>query len=128
MTDASDRSVRPNRSSVRSTRGFTLIELLMAVLLFVVGIAAMARTAPAVMAMLTGSKTRTIGAAVAQSRFERIQATACASRANGSATTRGVTETWTVTHLAHADDVSVTITFPTEHRTKSQTYKGYLPC
>src|SRR2546430_6023806 len=76
--------------SPRSERGFTLAELLVAVVIFSIGLLALAGTASVIMTTLTSTQSRTIAAGVAESRFERIRTTACASRASGSAPTRGI--------------------------------------
>ena len=115
--------------SPRSERGFTLAELLVAVVIFSVGLLALAGTASVIMTTLTSTQSRTIAAGVAESRFERIRTTACASRASGSATTRGIAETWTLSHLPRAeDDVTVSVTFLSNHRTRSETFQSILPC
>ena len=115
--------------SPRSERGFTLAELMVAVVIFSIGLLAMAGTAGVIVTTLTSTQSRTIAAGVAESRFERIRTTACASRASGSATTRGIAETWTLSHLPRAeDDVTVSVTFLSNHRTRSETFQSILPC
>jgi type IV pilus modification protein PilV len=109
-------------------RGFTIVELLVAVMILSIGLLSMAGTSAVMMEMLAASQTRTLAASVAQSRFERIRATACASRASGSAVTRGTSESWTINHLARADEVTVTITFQANHRVRSTSFESYLPC
>ena len=80
------------------------------------------------MAMLTSTQSRTIAAGVAESRFERIRTTTCASRASGSATTRGIAEAWTLDRLARADDVTVAVTFLSNHQSRTETFRSFLPC
>jgi len=115
--------------SSRSERGFTLAELLVAVVIFSIGLLALAGTASVIMTTLTSTQSRTIAAGVAESRFERIRTTACASRASGSATTRGIAEAWTLSHLPRAeDDVTVSVTFLSNHQTRSEMFRSILPC
>ncbi len=114
--------------TARSQCGFTLVELLVAVMIFSIGLLAMAGTASVILTTLAGSQARTIGASVAESRFERIRATACKDRTSGSAVSRGIAETWTRTQLARADDVTVTVRFLTNHRLATQTFGSYVPC
>lgn len=112
----------------QSQRGFTLVELLVAVVLFSIGLLALVGGSAVMMNTLGDSQSKTIAAAVAESRFEKIRATACASRTSGSAVSRGVTETWTRAPLARADDVTVTVQLTGRHRTQTQTFQSYLPC
>jgi type IV pilus assembly protein PilV len=112
----------------QSQRGFTIVEMLIAVIIFSVGLLAMAGTASVIMTTLTSTQSRAIATAVAESRFERMGATACASRASGSAVTRGVSETWTLARLARADDVTVSVTYLSNHRPSTEQFRTYLPC
>ena len=53
----------------------------------------------------------------------------CSAHASGTATTRGVRETWDVVPLALADDVTVRTIFPSSGgRVTTQTYRTYIPC
>ena len=113
---------------MKSQRGFTLVELMIALIIFSVGLLALASTASAIMTMMGSSQSRTLASGIAQSRFERVRATACASRASGSATQRGIAESWVLNRLPRADDVTVTITLISEHRQKTQVFSSYIPC
>jgi type II secretion system protein I len=109
-------------------RGYTILELLVAIMIFSIGLLAMAGTASLIMATLTGSRTRSVAAAVAESRFDRLRSQSCAAHASGSAVTRGVREDWSVQPLARADDVTVVITMNTHHRTRTQAFRSYIQC
>jgi type IV pilus assembly protein PilV len=113
---------------VHSQRGFTIVELLVAVVIFSVGLLALAGTSSVILTALTTTKSRTLAAGVAESRFERMRTTACANRASGSATTRGIAEAWTLTRLARADDVTVAVTFLSNHRPRTEQFQSYMPC
>lgn len=114
---------------IRSRHGFTLIELMVALVIFSVGLLALVSSGSAIMNMIASSQSRTIAAGIAASRFERLRATGCTSRPlTGSATTRGISETWTVNRLVRADDVTVTIVVPADHRQKTQKFSSYIPC
>jgi type II secretion system protein I len=127
MSDALKLRRRPAASHSRS--GFTLIELMVALMVFVVGVLAVASSSTVVMTMIGGSQRRTIAAVVAESRLERLRAMSCTAHANGNTTTRGVRETWLVVPLINADDVTVVVTFPSSGgRMTTQTYRTYIPC
>ena len=109
-------------------RGYTIVELLVAVMIFSVGLLAMAGTASVIMSTLTSTQSRTIAASVAESRFERVRATPCVNRAAGSALSRGISEAWTLDRLARADDVTVNVTFLSNRRQRTETFRSFLPC
>lgn len=114
--------------TMESQRGFTIVELVIAVMVFSVGLLALAGTSSAILMAMTSTKSRTIAAGVAESRLERMRTTACASRASGSATTRGIAEAWTLTRLARADDVTVVVTFLSNHQPRTETFRSFMPC
>ena len=112
----------------RARRGFTLAELLVALMVFSVGALAMVATSANVMTLITASKNRALAAAVASSRFERMRAIPCSAHTSDSTTTRGISEKWTVTKLAKADDVTVRVSFVANRRTQSRIYRSFLVC
>ena len=114
--------------TAHSERGFTIAELLVAVVIFSVGLLALAGTASVILTTLTSTQSRTIASGVAESRFERIRATSCAARAGGSTATRGITESWTLDRLARADDVTVAVTFLSNHQSRTELFRSFLPC
>ena len=123
------RSSRRRLSATRGRSGFTLVELMVALMVFVVGVLAVTGSSAVVMTMIGGSQRRTVAAVVAESRFERLRAASCTTHANGTATTRGVRETWTVVPLINADDVTVQVVSASSGgRVTTQTYRTYIPC
>jgi prepilin-type N-terminal cleavage/methylation domain-containing protein len=116
----------------RTTRsGFTLIELMVTVLLLGVGLAGLVATSGAVSRMMGGSSREGIAATIAASRFETLRGSACASIATGTATTRGVSESWKVTKInAHTFDITDSVSYvPLSRRAMvTQAYRSYVKC
>ena len=112
-----------------SRKGFTLVELIVALMVFTVGVLAVTGSSTVVMTMVGGSHRRTIAAAVAESRFERLRAMSCAGHTNGTTTTRGVRETWTIVPGSFTNDVTVLVTYASSGgRVSTQTYQSFIPC
>ncbi|HWC73135.1 MAG TPA: prepilin-type N-terminal cleavage/methylation domain-containing protein [Gemmatimonadales bacterium] len=122
------RARRALRRKGASRRGYTIVELLVAVMVFSIGLLAMAGTASLIMMTIAGSQTRNVAAAVAESRFESLRAQTCTAHASGTAVTRGLREDWSVKPLARADDVTVVVTMLSNHRVRTQAFRSYLPC
>jgi Tfp pilus assembly protein PilV len=101
---------------------------LIAIIIFSVGLLALAGSASVIMTNLTSTQSRTIATSVAESRFERMGATPCATRASGSAVTRGISEAWTLDRLARADDVTVAVTYLSNHQPRTEQFRTFLPC
>lgn len=80
----------------RNRSGFTVVEVLVAIVIMAIGVLGLAGTAASVSRLIGGGAQQTIAANIALSRFEQLRSTACASMAAGTATTRGMTEHWTV--------------------------------
>ena len=109
-------------------RGFTIIEMLVAMMIFSVGVLAMASTTARVINMLASGQARTVAASVATNRFERLRGVPCSAHHTDSATTRGIKEVWTVVPLSKSDDVTVVLLFAADHGTRSQVYRTFLLC
>jgi hypothetical protein len=78
-----------------------------------------------------GSSREGIAATVAASRFETLRGAACASIVSGTATTRGVKESWRVTKVAtRMFDITDSVSYvPLSRRsTVTQTYRSYVKC
>ncbi|MEO6436928.1 MAG: prepilin-type N-terminal cleavage/methylation domain-containing protein [Tepidisphaeraceae bacterium] len=92
--------------------GFTLVELIVAMLMLTIGLLGLAGVGAVVLKQMKGGTYQTIAASIAQSRFEQLEGDACTTIASGSATVRGMSETWTVTPLGvRAKTVRDTVTF-----------------
>ena len=109
-------------------RGFTLIELMVAMIIFVIGILALASTTAVTTRHMGGGAQMALAASTAQARFERLRAEACETIAAGSAESRGITETWTVSTLLRAVEVTVVVSFHTNRGSREHEYKTVIPC
>ena len=97
-------------------------------MIFSVGVLAMASTSARVITMLASAQARTVAAGVATNRFERLRGVPCSAHHTDSATTRGIKEVWTVVPLSKSDDVTVVLRFSADHNSKSQVYRTFLLC
>ena len=124
------RGLRRRRASGGAGRsGFTLVELLVAMMMFAVGMLALASTAAAVTKMMGGAKRQTIAAQVAQSRIERIRSSPCATLASGTDTVRGVISSWTVVRGTRSVAVTETVTYKMSRaQDRTRTYMTTLSC
>jgi prepilin-type N-terminal cleavage/methylation domain-containing protein len=93
--------VRPRRHAVRNRKvgghrsGMSLVELMVGIVILTVGLLGLAGVSTVVLRQMNGSASQTLATTLAQSRFEEFEGRPCASIIGGTATTRGVTETWT---------------------------------
>ena len=79
------------------TRGFTIVEVLVAIVIMALGVLGLAGTAGSVSRLIGGGAQQTLAANIAMSRFEQLRSTACSNVVAGTATMRGMTESWGVT-------------------------------
>lgn len=118
----------PARAPAGDRRGFTLVELMVGIMLLTTGMLALAAGAAVVMRQMTEAGTMGIAAAVAQTRIEQLRAGSCTTTQSGTATTRGVSESWTVTPMTRSAQLQVVVSYSTRRGTKSQTYTSTVPC
>ena len=116
------------------TRGFTLIEILIAVVILSVGVLGMVGSAGLASRMIGQGKRNTQAALVAMQRMETIRQSAlstnprCTALASGTATTSGVTETWTITGASRSRRVRVIVTYPTNRGVATDTVNSVVSC
>ena len=117
------------RTAAARRAGFTLVELLVAMMIFAVGMLALAATAGSVTRMMGGAKRQTMAAAAAQSRIERIRSSPCGTLASGADTVRGIISTWTVQKITRGVNVTETVVFPLARGgNRTRTYTTTLSC
>lgn len=103
---------RPLRPDRRGRAGFTIVELIVAMLMLTIGLLGLAGVGAVVLKQMRGGTYQTIAASIAQSRFEQFEGDPCASIASGTATVRGMTETWTASAVGlRAKTIRDTVTF-----------------
>ena len=118
----------PDQARAKARGGFTLIEVMVAVMILSVGLLAMASTSAVVIRQMGTAGRMSVAAAVAQSRTERLRLANCTASSSGSATTRGITESWTVTPQTRSARIDVTVTYSIRSGTRSQSYRSTIPC
>ena len=111
--------------------GFTVIEVLMAVMVLGVALLSIAGLAATAARMARGGSNQVVAAAVAQSRFDSLSSLPCRtlgvpSPTVGTASTRGVVESWAVTDGYNVKNFVDTLTVP--GRTGRLVYRTVLPC
>jgi prepilin-type N-terminal cleavage/methylation domain-containing protein len=118
-----------DRRPATSTRaGFTLVELMVAMLMFTVGLLALASTSVVVVSQMGDAGRMGVAASTAQTRIERLRSGACTTAQTGTSAARGVSESWTVTPMTRSARIDVTITYSTRRGLRSQTYRSMMRC
>jgi prepilin-type N-terminal cleavage/methylation domain-containing protein len=123
---------RTRARRLQQRRGVSLVELLVAMTLLVIGLLAIVGVSGSVARSLGESRGDNQAALVAQSRFESLAGTACASISLGTVTavtTRGIVERYRVTAgpnntLAVIDSLA----WQTREGTRRQVFTTLLPC
>ncbi|MGH7733177.1 MAG: prepilin-type N-terminal cleavage/methylation domain-containing protein [Gemmatimonadales bacterium] len=118
------------------TAGFTITEVLVAIIILAIGILALAGGSTAATKMLSQAERSTWAAAVASARIETLRRVAnrtvprCtdAAFASGTATTRGVSEAWTVPSTGTARVVLEVVTYVKFRGTISDSIATIIGC
>jgi len=122
-------TLRIARSPGPARDGFTLVELIVAMLMLTIGLLGLAGVGAVVLKQMKSGTYQTIAASIAQSRFEQMEGDPCASIASGSATVRGMSETWTVSALGiRAKSVHDTVRFAGTSGTKKVGIHTVVAC
>lgn len=123
--------VSRRRAGLRSRGGFTIVELVVAIIIITVGVLALATGSAGVAKQMRAGNQSSLAAVIAQSRLETIRSLGCSSLSpTGSATTRGMTETWTITWISSRSRAVVeNVTYvPRAKASKTLTIRSVVPC
>lgn len=124
--------LRSRRGAPRARRGVTLIELIVAVTILMLGLLSIVGISASITRSLGQARQETLAAMAAQSRFERLAGTACASLNLGTVqqtVSRNITERYVVidagnnTRMLHD-----TVTWNTYRTTRRLAFKTLIPC
>lgn len=116
------------RASRTNRKGFTLVELMVAMMLFSVGILALASTSAVVVRQLGDASNMSVAATVAQARIERLRTASCTTSQADSVAARGVMATWVVTPMTRSAQIDVTVRYNTRQGLRQQSYRSMVPC
>lgn len=111
--------------------GMTLVELLVAMVILAVGLLGLAMLSLRLNKQHDGASDQQFAALVVQSRFDSLASIHCQTLApsgpvSGTATTRGITEKWTITDGNDIKTITDSVTFA--GRTKPLAYMSIIPC
>ena len=84
---------------LRATGGFTVIEILVALVVFTVGVLALAGSAARVTRVMTSGRRDLAAAAWASARIESLHGRGCQAVVSGEESREGMTFRWTVSDL-----------------------------
>ena len=124
-------TVTPHPAPSRRRDGFTMPELLIAIIVICVGLLSLASGSAGVLRQMRSGNQSALAAIVATARMENIRSQGCnVVGTGGTATTRGLPETWTFTPISsRARGVVVTVNYvPRPGQTKSVTMTSVVPC
>lgn len=124
------RMVSRRRAALRSRGGFTIIELVVAMIIMTVGVLALATGSAGVAKQMRAGNQAALAAVIGNARLETIRGQGCTYLSNGSATTRGMTERWSITWISsRARAVTESVTYiPRAQRSRTLALRSVVPC
>ena len=118
------------RPQKRARRGITLVEMLVATTMISVAALGLLGLSGSIAGQAGSGMRHTIAAGVAQARLDSLTSLSCASlaggAATGTATNRGIKETWSVVDGRNIKTINVSVKIP--RRTSALTYQTIVPC
>ena len=124
------RRTATGRRRLVARKGFTLPELIVSMIIMSVGILALATGSAGVLRQIRAGNQAAIASMVATSRMEILRSKTCGALFNGTATTRGLAESWRVTRpTAKMATVAETVSYvPRAGRTSKIGVNVVIPC
>ena len=107
---------------------FTIVELLVAIVVFTIGLVALAATSGVVAAGVGDGGRLSTAAHAARSILDSLGATPCGAVASGSAAREGVAVAWTVTRDSSAAHIDLTAGAALRRGNRRDTYRLVVPC
>src|SRR3712207_1050309 len=115
--------------TARPRAGLTLVEMMVAVVMLAVGLLGLVGTAGVVTRQIGGGTRQGLAAQAIANRIERLRAMDCAQIQSGTATTRGVYESWVrgtkVNRVLYVVD---TVKYTVSRSAKTQIFTITVPC
>ena len=107
---------------------FTLVELLVAIVVFTVGVLALAATGGLVASQLGDGNRLTTAAHRARSVLDSLAATSCDGLRDGTTTRDGILSSWTVSRDSIAADIRVANTADLRRGPRRDVFSLLVPC
>lgn len=125
------RGVRAVRGA-RARKGVTLVELIVAVTILMLGLLSVVGISAGISRSLGEARSDAMAAMVAQSRFEKLAGTACASMTLGTVvqvTYRGITERYMISDAGNNTRVlRDSLSWITRRNTRRAAFETLIPC
>lgn len=118
----------------RARRGFTVVEAIVAIVMLAAGVLALASSSVVVLNEMTVGSQNAIAASVAAQRLELLRSyNLCTLIVAGTATNRGMAESWQVTPVfavggQPSRTIQYTITYKAGRTTRAQKFTTNVPC
>lgn len=131
---APSRRVPSTVPASRARRGFTIVEAIVSIVMLAAGVLALVSSSAVVLREMNTGSQNTVAAAVASQRLELLRSyDQCASIVAGSATTRGMTESWSVAAVAGGGGqpsrtVTYTVSYQAGRVMRQQQFVTNIPC